>query len=290
MRAAKDTVALVTGAGSGIGRATATELALWGAHVTLLVRDASGGETTKNEILARAPYARVEVLVADLASHASIRRAAHEFLQKHPELHVLVNAAGVFLPAREVTEDGLEKTFATNYVAYFLLTNLLTPALEKGAPSRVVNVSSRYGGAKIDFEDPNFEKRTYSYLKSTPPTMVARVLFTQEYARRMSGKGIVANAVHPGLVANTQLLSQTRGFFRWLTNTLGSTPEKGADTVVWLATAPEAGDVTGKLWRKRRTLRTPGQGSDPAARTRLWEMTETLVARSDGAPKAAIAR
>jgi len=282
MRTARDTIALVTGATSGIGQATAKGLAKWGAHVTLVVRNRAKGEATVAEIQREVPKARVDLLVADLSSQRSIREAAAAFLKAHKELHILVNAAGVFVPEREVTEDGLERTFATNYVAYFLLTNLLAPALQRGAPSRVVNVSSRYGGAKVDFDDPNFERRPYSYIKSTPPTMVARVLFTQEFAERMNGKGVVANAVHPGLVAHTQLLNETGGFFRWVTNTFGGTPEKGADTVLWLATAPEAAQVTGQLWQKRKPLKTPGQGSDPQARKRLWEMTETLVAASNG--------
>lgn len=280
MPAPKDTVALVTGANSGIGKATAKALAEWGAQVTLLVRDPAKGEQAVTDLRRVAPAAKLELLQADLSRQRSIRVAAASFLRRHKELHILVNAAGVFLPERNVTEDGLEATFATNYVGYFLLTNLLLPALKRGAPSRVVNVSSRYGGTKIDFEDLQMERRKYSYLKSTPPTMVARVLFTQELAERLQGTGVVTNAVHPGLVARTQLLNQTGGLFRVITNTFGATPERGADTVVWLATAPETETVTGQLWAKRKPLRTPGQGSDPQARKRLWAETERLVAAS----------
>lgn len=282
MRAAKETIALVTGGASGIGKAIATGLARWGAQVTLLVRDRAKGEATVAQIRSVAPDAKVDLLVADLSRQRAVRQAAATFLQTHRELHILVNAAGVFLPRREITEDGLEKTWATNYVAYYLLTNLLTPALERGAPSRVVNIASPYAGAKIPFDDPNFDKRPYSYFRSTPPTMLARVLFTQEYAQRMNGKRVVANAVHPGLVAKTQLLDQTGGFFRWFTNTVGGTPEKGADTAIWLSTAPETETVTGQLWSKRKPMKTPGPGSDPAIRKRLWEMTQEMVARSEG--------
>jgi len=188
-----------------------------------------------------------------------------------------VNAAGVFVKEKKLTADGIELTFATNYLAYFLLTHELLPLLESSAPARVVNLASKYGRTKIDFEDLQKLRTPYSYLKSTPQTMLARVLFTQELAHRLDGSGVVVNEVHPGLVAHTGLLKDTRGPFKWFTETFGSTPEKGADTVLWLATAPEAATISGKLFNKRKEIRTPGQGSDPAARKRLWEESEKLT-------------
>lgn len=274
-------VALVTGAASGIGHAVATGLAREGHHVVLLTRTAARGDEAARAIRAKVPDARLEVLPCDLASQASIREAASAFLQRHDRLHVLVNAAGVFHRERGVTADGLERTFATNYLAYFLLTNLLVDALKRGAPSRVVNVASRYANgpwsSKVDFDDLQTAKGKYTYMRATPPTMVARVLFTQELAERLQGTGVVVNCLHPGLVANTRLLNETGGFFRWLTNTMGGTPEQGADTALWLATAPETATVTGKMFEKRKEARTPGQGSDPAARRRLWEESARLV-------------
>lgn len=282
MRAPKDSVALVTGANSGIGKAIATGLAKWGAHVTLVVRNQDKGNATVKEIRAAVPDARLDLLVCDLSSQKSIRAAADAFLKKHKELHVLVNSAGVFMPKRVVSPDGLEMTFATNYIGYWLLTNLLVPALKKGAPSRVVNVSSKTVGTKVDLEDLNFEKRKFSYMKATPPTMVARVLFTQELAERLKDSGVTVNAMHPGLVANTQLLNQTRGFFRWMTNTVGAKPEKGADTALWLATSPEAAQITGQLLAKRKPIKLPAQAKDPVFRKKLWETTEKFVAPSAG--------
>lgn len=269
--------ALVTGGTSGIGHAIATGLAREGAHVVLPVRDARRAVAALDAIRAKVPGAKLETVRCDLASQASIREAAKEILSKHDKIHVLVNCAGVFVKDKTMTEDGVEKTFATNYLAYFLLTNLLLEPVKRAAPSRIVNVSSRYGGAKLDMDDVNFERRAYSYMKSTPPTMVARVMFTVELAERLQGTGVVVNTLHPGLVSNTALLNDTRGVFRWMTNTLGGTPEKGADTALWLATAPETANVTGKMFAKRKELKTPGQPADPAERRRLWQLSQKLT-------------
>ncbi len=271
------TVALVTGAASGIGQATAIGLAREGATVVLLVRNAARGEQALRDVRAAVPDATLETLECDLSSQASIRDAARRFSEEHDRLDVLVNAAGVFVKDKTLTADGIELTFATNYLAYFLLTQELLPLLRQSAPSRMVNVASKYGRAAIDFDDVQKLKVPYSYLKATPPTMLARVLFTQELAQRLEGSGVVANAVHPGLVAKTGLLQDTRGPFKVITDIVGTTPEKGADTVLWLATAPETATVTGKMFTKRKEIKTPGQGSDPAARQRLWTESEALT-------------
>jgi NAD(P)-dependent dehydrogenase (short-subunit alcohol dehydrogenase family) len=273
-------LALVTGGTSGIGHAAAVGLAQAGLDVTLLVRDRARGEAARADIAAKAPGAKVGLLEGDLASQASVRKAAAAFLKANKRLDVLVHCAGVFLKERQETEEGVERTLATNYVGAVLLTDLLLPALEAAAPSRIVTVASRYGRARIDFTDLNVERRKFSYLKAVPQSKLAQVLWTQDLAARLQGSGVTANAVHPGLVAHTRLLDDTGGFFRWMTNTLGGTPEKGADTVVWLATAPEAEGETGGLWEKRKRLKTPGQGSDPEARRRLREETEKLLIRA----------
>jgi retinol dehydrogenase-12 len=187
-----------------------------------------------------------------------------------------------------VTPDGLELTFATNVMGYFLLTNLLVEALKSAASgdastaepampagrlktSRVVNIASRYSNTKLDFEDLQTAKGKYSYVRSTPPTMLGRVLLTQEFAERLEGTGVVVNAVHPGLVKDTALLRDVGGPFRWITNTFGKSADKAVDTAVWLATSPEAATVSGKFWSNRKERPTPGMGADPEARKRLWD-------------------
>lgn len=276
-------LALVTGATGGLGKAVAAGLAREGAAIVVVGRSTARAEEAIAGIRAQVPDARLEPLACDLSDQASIRRAAADFLSRHERLDVLVNAAGVFRKERHVTPDGLELTFATNVMAYFLLTNLLLDALKRGGAgtdggaARIVNVASKYGKTKLNFDDLQTAKGKYSYLRSTPPTMLARVLLTQEFAERLRGTGVVANAVHPGLVKDTGLLQDVGGPFRWITNTLGASAEKAADTAVWLASSPQTAEVSGKLWAKRKELPTPGMGSDPDARRRLWEACSRLA-------------
>jgi retinol dehydrogenase 12 len=276
-------VALVTGATGGLAKAVAAGLAREGATVVVVGRTAARADEAAGEIHAWVPAATLEPLSCDLSLQSSIRSAAAVFLSGHNRLDVLVNAAGVFRKERHETPDGLELTFATNVMSYFLLTSLLVDALKRGAaatgPARIVNIASRYGNARLSFDDLQTAKGKYSYLRSTPPTMLARVLLTQEFAEQLRGSGVMANAAHPGLVKNTALLSDVGGPFRWVTNTFGSPADKAADTPLWLATSGETARVTGKLWARRKELPTPGMGSDPQARRRLWEGCSRLASR-----------
>lgn len=281
-------VALVTGATGGIGGAIATALAREGARVVVVGRSPARAENAIRSIRSLVPSAELEPLSCDLSSQASIHSATREFLAHHETLDVLVSAAGVFRKERHVTLDGLELTFATNVMGYFLMTRQLTDTLKRAAAertARVVNIASKYGSgpftAKLDFDDLQTSKGKYSLFRSTPPTMLARVLLTQQFAELLEGSGVVVNAVHPGLVKHTNLLVDVGGPFRWVTNTFGAPAEKGADTAVWLATSPEGALFTGQLWAQRRMLPTPGMGSDPTARKRLWDECVRLT-RSDG--------
>ncbi|MGN7147570.1 SDR family NAD(P)-dependent oxidoreductase [Arthrobacter sp. SAFR-179] len=275
------TVALVTGAGSGLGQAVATGLAREGALVVVVGRSPARAEEAANVIRRLVPSALLEPLACDLSVQSSITAAAADFQSRHSRLDVLVNSAGVFRKERQVTPDGLELTFATNVMAYFLLTNLMLNALRNAAAAagtaRIVNIASRYGNTKLNFDDLQTAKGRYSFLRSTPPTMLARVLLTQEFTERLRGSGVAANAVHPGLVRNTSLLKDVGGPFRLLTNTFGAPAEKAADTALWLAASKETAGVSGKLWAKRKELATPGMGSDPEARRRLWDACAGLA-------------
>lgn len=274
-------IALVTGATGGIGQAVAAGLAREGATVVVVGRSEARAQAAMADIRTQVPGADLEPLACDLSLQSSIRAAVDVFGSRHGRLDVLVNAAGVFRKERHETAEGLELTFATNVMSYFLVTGFLLENLRNGAtaalPARVVNIASRYGNVRIPFNDLQTASGRYSFLRSTPPTMLGRVLLTQEFAERLRGTGVVVNAVHPGLVRNTGLLQDVGGPFRWITNTLGKTAERAADTPLWLATAPETGSVTGKLWAQRKQLPTPGMGSDPEARRRLWEACARLA-------------
>lgn len=259
-------VVLATGATSGIGKAAAEKLKAEGATVYALTRSA-----------AKATAAGFIPLECELSSLASIRQGVGQFLEQSQRLDVLLLSAGVFAKERTETTDGLETTFAVNYLSHFLIAQLVQDALLRSAPSRVVFIASLYGNAKLDFDDLQLKNKKFSIMASVPRTKLAEVLLAQELAERWGPKGVRVNAIHPGLVGKTQLLEEVGGFWKFMTNLLGGTPEKGADSAVWLASAPDAAEVNGQLIAGRRPQPTPGQGSDPAARKRLWDESVKLA-------------
>jgi NAD(P)-dependent dehydrogenase (short-subunit alcohol dehydrogenase family) len=269
-------VCLVTGANTGIGRAIAKELAQRKATVVLLCRSAERGEEARAAIATETGNANVELLVCDLASLASVRAAAAQFLGRHARLDVLVNNAGIFAPAREMTPEGLEKTFVTNYLSHFLLTNLLLERLRASTPARIVNVASKTGGAKLDFDDLQSTKGKYSFSTAVPRTKLAQLMFTRELARRLEGSGVTVNALHPGLT-KTPLLDDMGAFMRTLLHLFSGPPANGARTAVYLATSPEVAAVTGKLFEKNREVPLRGQAADTTATERLWAESARLT-------------
>jgi NAD(P)-dependent dehydrogenase (short-subunit alcohol dehydrogenase family) len=273
-------VCVVTGANRGIGRATAEGLARLGGTVILVCRNKDDGEVASHEIGIK--YAvRPAVVVADLSSQASIRRAAAGIQTRHPRLHVLVNNAGVIPRRREITVDGLEMQFAVNHLAYFLLTGLLLPGLEAGAPSRIINVSSgAHTHAAIDFDDLQAE-RGYDAKQVYSRSKLANVLFTYELARRLRGTGVTANCLDPGVVA-TGMLADYLGLAPrdGPVSTFGAKPEKGAETSIYLASSPEVEGITGKYFERKRATRSSRQSYDEAAARRLWEISERLTRSS----------
>jgi NAD(P)-dependent dehydrogenase (short-subunit alcohol dehydrogenase family) len=271
-------ICVITGATRGIGRATAAGLARLGATVVLIARRHEDGERTSREIADNSPVPPA-VVTADLASQASIRDAAAELRRLYPHLHVLVNNAGLITRRRELTSDGLELQFAVNHLAYFLLTNLLLDQLKAGAPSRIINVSSgAHSGAQLDFDDLQGE-RGYDGNRAYSRTKLANILFTYELARRLQGTGVTANCLHPGVIG-TQLLADYMGIpiaGRALARTFGASPEKGAETSIYLATSPDVETVTGKYFEAKRERRSSRESYDEAAARRLWEVSERLT-------------
>jgi NAD(P)-dependent dehydrogenase (short-subunit alcohol dehydrogenase family) len=229
-------------------------LAARGARVVLAVRNREKGEAVRREIAAAAGNADLQLLLVDLASQAHIRRAAAELLQRHPALHVLVNNAGVWLEKRQESPDGIEATWATNVLGYHLLTHELLPALRAGAPSRVVNVASEMA-SDLDLDDVELRRRGYRGRLAYAQSKQADRMWTWALARRLAGSGVTANALHPGFVAS-ELFSKSGGLLGKALSAYASwkarSPEDGADTAVYLASAPEVAGVTGRFFVRRQ--------------------------------------
>ncbi len=275
-------ICLVTGATSGIGKATALALATMGASLVLIGRDPAKGEATVEEIRSATGNEKVGLLVADLSSQASIRNLADAFLAEHDRLHVLVNCAGAFFRDRHATIDGLEMTFALNHLAYFLLTNLLVDRLRESAPARVVNVTSgAQSMGRIDLEDLQGERR-YRGQAAYNQSKLANVLFTYELARRLQDARVTANCVHPGVVRTN--FGRKDQPLAWrvmipVVTPFMRSPEKGAETVVYLAASPEVETVTGMYFHDLKSKRSSKLSYDRDLAARLWAVSEELTSR-----------
>jgi len=252
-----------------------------GATVVMICRNKERGEAAAREIKAETGSSSVFLLLADLLSQIQIRRVVQAFNSSFEKLHVLINNAGSYFPGRVLSEDGLESTLALNYLAPFLLTNLLLKKLKGSAPSRVVNVSSvAHESGRIDFNNLNGE-RSYSGVSAYSRSKLALVLFTNEIARRLSGSGVTANSLHPGAV-RTNIWRHT-GIFSPLTLLASSFmigPEKGAETVLYLASSPEVLTATGKYFEKKREKRLSESSYDEELARRLWFVSEELTSCS----------
>jgi retinol dehydrogenase-12 len=278
----QDKVCIITGATAGIGRSTALELARQGAELGLVCRNPQKAQETRAFIEAATGNRRVEVFIADLESQADIRRVAEELLRRYPKIHVLINNAGVVFTRRTETKDGVETTFAVNHLAYFLLTHLLLDRLRASAPSRIVNVASEaHRFSAFDLDDLEYRKRKYRGMRVYGASKLANILWTQELARRLEGTGVTANSLHPGGV-NTGLGEQnhTAGAARWIASAVKAllrSPERGARTSVYLASAPELEGTSGRYFANCKPRRPNRQGRDPEAARRLWQASERML-------------
>ena len=275
----KDKVVLVTGANSGIGRAASLALAKKGATLVMVARDKERGEAARSEIIRESQNGSVDLLLADLSSLESVRQLAAEFQRKYSKLHVLINNAGLFNQRRHLTMDGYEDTFATNYLAPFLLTNLQLDLLKASAPSRIINVSSvgHYSG-HINFDDLNLEKE-YGGWKAYGQSKLALVFFTHELAKKLQGTSVTVNAVHPGTVA-TNIWSRPLGpvgFIMALPKLFMTSPERGAETIVYLASSPDAKDLNGEYLEKLKVKKSSDESYNEETAQRLWDVSAKLT-------------
>ena len=278
-----DNVILITGATSGIGKATALGLAETGANVVLLGRNAQKGARAMEEIKARTGSDKLDFLKADLLSMADVRRAAQTFKERHRRLDVLVNNAGAVFNRFEKTADGFERTFALNHLAPFLLTNLLLDVMKHDAPARVVTVSSiAHRNGRIDFADLQAEQ-SFSGLRSYADTKLMNVLFTYQLAKRLEGTGITANCLHPGVVAS-DFGDEAGGIVRalaWVVKkTVAISPEQGAKTSIYLASSPDVAAISGKYFVDCHERRSTKVSYDRRLQERLWDASERLVGDS----------
>jgi len=272
-------ICLITGATSGIGKATALSLALQGATTLLVSRNREKGEAVLTGIVEKTRNEDVRLHIADLSSHKDIRTLAEEIKTNYPRIDVLVNNAGGIFNTRTTAVDGIELTFALNHLAYFLLTNLLLEMLRAAPAARIVSVSSQahqYG--TLDFEDLGYEEG-YNPMRSYARSKLANILFTYELAKRLRGTNVVANTLHPGTVRTNfgKQLSGIAGFvFKHLDVCMRS-PERGAETVIWLALAAEVEGVSGKYFLDKKEIRSSKISYDEGVAQRLWEVSARMT-------------
>jgi NAD(P)-dependent dehydrogenase (short-subunit alcohol dehydrogenase family) len=280
-------VALITGGTGGIGKATAIGLATMGARVGITGRDLARAEQAASDIRTASANPAVDAFAADLTSQTEVHRLAVGILAAYPRLDVLVNNVGGFWAHRHTTADGLERTFALNHLASFLLTNLLLDRLKASAPARVVTVSSgAQSMGRIDFDDLQ-GARNYSGQRAYNQSKLANIMFTNELAHRLEGTGVTANSVHPGVVRTNFGAEDQAWFFTVISRVarpLLKTPAKGAQTSIYLASSPEVDGVSGRFFVNRMP-KTPNKVAyDTKMTARLWDVSADLVGMTSANP------
>jgi NAD(P)-dependent dehydrogenase (short-subunit alcohol dehydrogenase family) len=273
----KGKVCLVTGASSGIGKATATAMAEIGANVIMVCREETRGKAARTQVASESGNQSVEMMTADLSSLTSVRGLARQFDARYPKLDVLVNDAAIFTSKRTMAADGLELMFATNYLGPFLLTRLLVPRLEAAKPSRVINVSAP-SSVKPDFDDLQGERK-FGAIGAFGASKAEDLLFTYALARRLEGRGVTVNAYHPGIV-RTNLVRGAPTAVRIITSILnvfvGVSAKRASKGLVELATSPQFQSTTGTLVHNGKTMDAPF-GDDLETQGRLWQVSCKLT-------------
>jgi len=270
MRDAAGKIVLVTGATDGLGQHVTRELAAEGATVLLHGRSQERLEAVLEDVRTQAGGVEARSYLADLSSLAAVRGLAERVLADEGRLDVLVNNAGIISRERRVSEDGVELTFAVNYLSHFLLAELLLPLLRDSAPARIVNVASA-GQSPMDFSDPMLE-REYDAMRAYSQSKLAQIMFTFELAERERNASLTVNALHPASLMDTRMVHESFGY------TL-STVEEGSDAVVRLAVSSEVEGVTGAYFDGTSEARADRQAYDPQARERLWALSEQQCGR-----------
>jgi NAD(P)-dependent dehydrogenase (short-subunit alcohol dehydrogenase family) len=272
-------ICLITGATSGIGRATAMALAKMGAKVIVAGRDEERCQNTVAQINRETGNSNADYVLADLSVQAQVRALAAEFKSRYEHLDVLVNNAGAVFFRRQVSADGIEMTFALNHLAYFLLTELLLDTLKASSPARIINVASNsHNGQHLDFDNLQL-KRGYSPMRAYGRSKLANLYFTYELARRLKGTGVTVNAMHPGFVKTN--MAANNGWlvrlFLPLVHLSSLKPDEGARTIVYLASSSDVEGVTRKYFVREREVGSDPGSYDESAAKRLWEISEEMT-------------
>lgn len=274
----RNKIILITGSTAGIGRATAEALAKQGHTIVISGRNPQKTAQVAEEIRKQTGNPNIDYLIADLASLDAVREMAAAFLKRYDHLDVLVNNAGLVSQKRQISRDGYEMQFAVNHLAAFLLTNLLLDALKRSPAARIVNVSSiGHAQGQIHFDDLQFEGE-YQPRQAYYQTKLSNVLFAYALARRLKNTRVTANVLHPGIVKTT-LSHDYMGnpVFRFLEGLIAVSPEKGAQTSIYLAASPEVEGVTGGYFIRKQQKRSAPHTFDEALQDRLWSVSEALV-------------
>ena len=284
--AMKNHVCLITGGTRGIGRETARGLATNGATVVIVGRDASRTASTVRSLITETGNPSISALVGDLGIQSDIIRVADEFKSRHDRLNVLVNNAGGIFYGRQVSGDGIEMTIALNHLGYFRLTHELRDLLVASDSARIISVSSgAHQMARINFDDLQGEQN-YSGWRAYSQSKLANILFTIELARQLAGTRVTANALHPGFVASNFGMSGTQSPIMSIgmrvARLFARSPERGAQTSIYLATSPEVEGVTGLYFADSQPVPPSAAGRDLAAAKRLWMVTSGMCGISNG--------
>jgi len=274
----KDKVCIVTGADSGIGKITALELAKLGATIVMLCRDKGPGEKAKSEIITESANELIDLMLADLASQESIRHFASDYQKKYDKLHVLINNAGVNLSNRYETTDGIEKVFAINTLAPFLLSNLLLKTLKKSIPARIINVASSVQSRSINFDNLQFKKHFKSW-RAYSQSKTLLILITYEFARRLKGTGVTVNCLHPGFT-KTNITQDYKGIIKFFTKIIFSfvkSPEEGAKTSIYLASSHDVEGLSGKYFINKKEAISKDITYDLSVAKKVWDVCANLT-------------
>jgi NAD(P)-dependent dehydrogenase (short-subunit alcohol dehydrogenase family) len=279
----KGKTVVITGATSGIGEVAALTLAKMGARIVAVARSRQRGEATLAQLRSSAPGIAHAIHFADLLRLKEMKRVAAQIADQESRIDVLINNAGAIFATRQLTEDGLERTFALNHMAYFVLTEGLRKRLLASRPARIINTASEaHRGATLNFDDLQSAKG-YGAVKVYGRSKLCNILFTRELARRLRGTGVTANCLHPGFVA-THFGDQSGGLIShlvWLAKFFAKSPAEGAETMIYLASSPEVAETAGEYFYKRQPTRPSALAQDDGTALELWQRSAALTGISE---------